>query len=258
MKNTKIVLIGAGNVGTQLGRRFHEVGLSVLEVFSQKKKKAKLLAQQIGASASNDLSKISSKGTLYIIAVHDDAIAEVAKQLKHLDNGKRLFVHTSGATPSTVFKGILKNYGVFYPLQTFSISRKADFSNIPICIDTKRKKAFSIVEKLAHQISPKVYSINDAQRAILHVAAVFVNNFSNHLFYIGENICEKERVDFDILKPLIQETAAKIQAKPAHLMQTGPAIRGDEATIKRHLNFLENYPAYQELYKMLTQSIMEF
>lgn len=253
----KIVLIGAGNVGTHLGKRLHEKGLNILQVFSRRKKKAKLLAGQIDAKACSDLSKISSKADLYILAVHDDGIRGVAEQLAHLNSKKRLFVHTSGATPTTVFEGIFKNYGSFYPLQTFSIHRPANFDAIPICIDTKKKKSLPMLDALARLISPKVYCINDEQRAVLHVAAVFVNNFTNYLFHIGEKICDNGRVPFDILRPLIQETAAKIQENSAQSMQTGPAIRGDQATIERHLYYLQALPHYQVIYDLLTDSIQE-
>lgn len=254
-KPPKIILIGAGNVATHLGLALYKSGVEVLQVFSRNLKKAKQLAQKLEAKPINDLSKITKKGTIYIIAVHDDAIREVAEQLAYLKGEKRLFVHTSGATPSTVFKGVFKNYGVFYPLQTFSIDRKADFQNIPICIDTKKEKRISILQELADQLSPKVYQINDLERSVLHVAAVFVNNFTNHLFHIGEQICEEGNVDFDILRPLIQETAAKVQFNKPLSMQTGPAKRGDSKTIQRHLNHLKDQSDFKEFYELLTKSI---
>lgn len=256
MKNLpKIVLIGAGNVATHLSQALYENGIQVLQIFSRNLQKATELALQINAKPTNDLSKITDKGTIYIIAVHDDAIREVAEQLAYLKGEKRLFVHTSGATPSTVFKGVFKNYGVFYPLQTFSIDRKANFQNIPICTHTKKKNRIKILEELAQRISPKTYKINDQQRATLHVAAVFVNNFSNHLFHIGEQICEDGNVDFDILRPLIQETTAKVQSNRPIEMQTGPAKRGDVKTIQRHLDYLKDQSHFKDIYELLTANI---
>jgi len=175
-KTPKIVLIGAGNVGYHLGCRFRELGVEVLQVFSRDKKKAQTLAKKIDTKATNKLAKVTPEADIYILAVHDGAIAEVAAQLQFLDDKKRLFVHTSGATPSTVLKPYFRNYGIFYPLQTFSISRQANFEDIPICVDAKRKKHREQLLKLAKITSPKVYEVNDKQRAILHVAAVFVNN----------------------------------------------------------------------------------
>lgn len=256
MKRSQIVLIGAGNVAYHLGHRFHQQGLDVLQVFSRKKTKANKLAKQIKTKAITDLQQLDKNGDIYIIAVHDSAIALVAQQIKKLIPNK-LVVHTSGATPSTVLKPFFKNYGIFYPLQTFSISRKVDFDNIPICIDSSRKKNREQLTHLAKSISQKAYHINDQQRAILHVAAVFVNNFSNHLFHIGQNIVDQENISFDLLRPLILETALKVQDQDASKMQTGPAIRGDDTTINRHLDYLDKHPHYKELYQLLTSSIKQ-
>jgi len=254
MKSPKIVLIGAGNVGFHLGKRFHECGLKILQVFSRKKTKATKLAKAIGAIPISNLDQLNITADIYIVAVHDSAIESVGLQISKKVSDK-LIVHTSGATPSTVFKGVFKNYGVFYPLQTFSISRAIDFENIPICIDSSRKKNRIFLTNLANQISSKVYPIDDKQRSILHVAAVFVNNFANHLFHIGQDIVKQENIDFDLLRPLILETALKVQKHNAKDMQTGPAKRGDQDTIDRHLSYLKQHPSYKELYKQLTQSI---
>lgn len=247
-----IILIGAGNVGHHLGKRLYEKGLHIKQVFSRTKEKAQALAAEIQAEALTNLSKIDPNADLYILAIHDDAIPEVASQLSL---NQKLIVHTSGSTPSTVLQPYAQRFGIFYPLQTFSISKEVDFEQIPICIHANNKEDIIFLENLAKKISPKVYRINDEQRAILHVAAVFVNNFTNHLFQIGYNILEKENLSFDLLRPLILETAEKIQEHPPAEMQTGPAIRGDEATIQRHLLYLEKFPEYQSLYELLTKSI---
>ncbi len=249
-----IILIGAGNVGYHLGKRLYEKGLHMDQVFSRTVEKANILAKIVGAQAITDLADVHSDADLYILAVHDSAIADVAAKLPA--KGK-LVVHTSGATPSSVLAPHFERFGIFYPLQTFSVSRMVDFEQIPICVYACQESDLQLLENLAKQISPKVYRIDDAQRATLHVAAVFVNNFTNHLFQVGYDILEKENLPFDLLRPLIRETAEKVQEHLPARMQTGPAIRGDESTIRRHLAYLEKYPEYRSLYELLTGSIQK-
>lgn len=249
----KIVLIGAGNVGFHLGKRFFEKGIPVVQVFSRTLKKAGLLAHAIDTSYTTRLQHITKEADIYIIAVHDSAIEEVAASLSHLNN--KLVVHTSGATPSTLIQKAHQRFGIFYPLQTFSTNRESNFEQLPICIDAVKKEDVKILEQLAKSICPNVYHITDEQRAKLHVAAVFVNNFTNHMYEIGADMLEKEQLPFDLLKPLIQETAHKILTASPSEMQTGPAKRGDQSTINRHLDYLQKFPAYRALYLQLSESI---
>ena len=255
-KELKIVLLGAGNVGFHLGKKLHEVGLEIEQVYSRKISKAKRLAKKIECEAIRNIDDVSTDADLYILAVPDSVIGKVAADLSQRIPNSKLVVHTSGATPSTVLKPYFKNYGIFYPLQTFSMERKVDFANIPICIDSNLKKHRILLEKLGKRISQNVHQINDRERAILHVAAVFVNNFSNNLFTIGEKITSTENLPFDILRPLIKETVDKIATHSPTKMQTGPAKRGDEITIDLHLKYLEkNFPEFIEVYQTMTRNI---
>ncbi len=255
-KELKIILIGAGNVGFHLGKKLHEVGLEIKQVYSRKISKAKRLSKILKCEAIQKLDNISTGADLYILAVPDSAIEKVAADLSNKIPKSKLVVHTSGATPSTVLKPYFKNYGIFYPLQTFSIGREVNFENIPICIDSNLKKHRTLLERLGKLISQNVHQINDRERAILHVAAVFVNNFSNNLFTIGEKITSTENLPFDILKPLIKETVDKISQHSPSTMQTGPAKRGDEITIELHLKYLEkNFPEFIKVYQTMTQNI---
>ena len=255
-KSLKIVLLGAGNVGFHLGKKLHEIGVEIEQIFSRKKSKAKRLAKLCNTTFTNFIQDISTEGDLYILAVPDSKIEEVAQQLSEVISPAKLVVHTSGATSLPILKPYFKNYGIFYPLQTFSLEREINLENIPICVDSNLKKNRIFLEKLGERISNNVHQINDRERAILHVAAVFVNNFSNNLFTIGEKITQQENLPFEILMPLIEETVKKIKVHSPSKMQTGPAIRGDQNTIEKHLNYLQNnFPEFVEVYQVMTQNI---
>ncbi len=252
----KVTLIGAGNVGYHLGQRLYNKKIKVHQVYSRTYSNATALANLIKAKATNDLSKIDASAEIYIIAVKDDSIAKVVAQLsKNKSLAKKIVVHTSGSVSSKILANHFSNYGVFYPLQTFTKGQHVYFKNIPICVDAKKEKTQKRLLKLGKIISKDVRLITDKERAVLHVAAVIVNNFTNHLFHIGAIICAEEGLDFDILKPLIQETAEKLIRKSPYDMQTGPARRGDQQTIQQHAEYLAKFPKYQSLYTLLSKSI---
>ncbi len=257
MKEKKIILIGAGNVGYHLGRRLDEKGFAIAQVFSRTFEHAEDLAEAVQASYATKFEDLDREGDLYIISVSDRAIAPVARQLARLELDNPLVVHTSGATPATALMPYFDRFGVFYPLQTFSRSRKVDFEAIPICVHAADESDAEKLLTLARQLSPKVYQLKDEQRASLHVAAVFVNNFTNYLFRVGEEILREVDLPFELLRPLILETARKVQEQSPGEMQTGPAVRGDEKTIQRHLDYLHRFPEYRELYQLLSRRIAE-
>lgn len=248
----KIVLLGAGNVGYHLGKQLKTCGLNLVQIFSRQESKAQQLSAITDVPYVTRMEYVMPNADLYILAVNDSAISIVADQLK-IEHG--LVVHTSGGTSSTVLQPHFQRFGAFYPLQTFSISRKIIFDNIPICVFAKTRIDEDFLFKIGTHISQKVYRIGDEQRTMLHIAAVFVNNFVNHLFQIGYDILEKEKLHFDLLRPLILETALKVQDHLPKEMQTGPARRGDVATVERHLQYLEAFPSYLELYKSITKDI---
>ena len=250
-----IVLIGAGNVGTQLGKRLFARNQRVVQVFSRNIDKAKQLGQAIGAGWVDDLSRIVDDAELYIIAVHDDAIGSVARALVAVIGKNHLVVHTSGATSSEVIEPYFDRFGVFYPLQSFHIDKKPKWSKIPICLFANRESDLLLLKKTASCISTKVFELSDEQRRAAHVAAVMVNNFSNYLFDAAYRILEDEDLSFDLLRPLILETAQKVQSGTPKDMQTGPAARGDVKTINQHLSYLEKYPDIKKLYELLTAQI---
>jgi predicted short-subunit dehydrogenase-like oxidoreductase (DUF2520 family) len=245
----KIVIIGSGNVATHLIQAFSEnETVDLIQAFARKKEN--LFSFIAPGKIVDNLSDLK-EADLYIIAVSDDAIEQVANQIS-FEN--KLVVHTSG---SYDFKEISdKNRkGVFYPLQTFSKNKAVDFNTVPLCLEAENEADYAVLEKIAKSVSDKVYQINYRQRQSLHVAAVFVNNFVNHLYHIGSEICDNNQVDFGILKPLIEETANKINQLPPKEAQTGPAKRQDFNTIERHLNFISD-DNQKNIYQMLTQSIL--
>jgi predicted short-subunit dehydrogenase-like oxidoreductase (DUF2520 family) len=224
-----ILIVGTGNVGTHLFNAFLKVdALTITQISSRR------------------LENVP-KADITIIAVSDDVIAEVSLKLEN-----EFVVHTSGSVAMNTLKNKQRK-GVFYMLQTFSKDKKVDFSKVPFCLEAENKKDYEILKKLANSVGKNIYSISSEQRKILHVAAVFVNNFTNHLYKIGNDICKKNDIPFDILKPLIQETALKVEQLSPEQAQTGPAIRQDEITIKNHLNLLNKNQ--EEIYKILTKSI---
>lgn len=255
----KIVLLGSGNLATQLGPALANTYAEVVQVYSRRITHARKLAKIIGCPAVSKLDSVVTDADLYLFAISDNAIREVARNLsEHLPtDSKPVFAHTSGATPQLVFKGLSRNYGIFYPLQTFSKNRPADFSTIPFCIDGNKKSVRNQLTALAENLSPNVALINDEQRAVLHVAAVFVNNFTNALFGVGREILERDNIPFNLLTPLILETAKKVQDQPPRDMQTGPARRGDDKTIQKHLTLLNDHPAFKEIYQQLSDLIKQ-
>ncbi|SNR96575.1 Rossmann-like and DUF2520 domain-containing protein [Flavobacterium sp. ov086] len=247
---TRITIIGSGNVAQHLIKAFTKSELiEIVQVFSRKKEAlTSLISFDKIVNDFNELIEVD----LYIIAVSDKAISEVSKQLPFQN---RIVVHTSGAASLDVLDPKNRK-GVFYPLQTFSKKKEIDFSTVPMCLEAENTFDFRILESVAKSISNAVFPINSVQRKALHVSAVFVNNFTNHLYQIGQEICDEHQVPFEVLKPLIQETAEKIKTLDPIDAQTGPAKRNDTVTIESHLEYLNN-ENQKNIYKLLTQSIQD-
>ncbi len=246
-----IVIIGAGNVARQLYRVLDMYeGSTVVQCYNRKG--IPLAAEQPRDHIVTSPTAII-KADLYILAVSDDAIGSVCNTLPFSD---ALIVHTSGSVPMDVI-GTTDRKGVFYPLQTFSATKTVDFSTVPLCIEASNESDAILLTELASGISKKVYRISSAQRNTLHVAAVFVNNFTNHLYTMAHEICMKDAIPFDILYPLIQETVTKLQTMPPADAQTGPAVRNDTETIHRHLETLCDTTSHSDIYTIMTALIQE-
>lgn len=246
----RLSLIGSGNVAQHLIQAFSKsTEVELVQVFSRNPDAVSNLVD--GDKIISDLSELKPV-KVTIIAVTDDSIASVSKQIPFENH---LVVHTSGSVPMETLSDKNRK-GVFYPLQTFSKSKEIDFKTVPVCLEAENEKDFQTLVKVAKTISHAINNVNSEQRKALHVAAVFVSNFTNHMYQIGDEICYKNGLTFDILKPLIQETANKILTLSPSEAQTGPAKRRDTQTINAHLNFLSD-ENQKEIYKILTKSIID-
>ncbi len=249
----RITIIGSGNVATHLAAAFKNAGHRMVQVYSRDMQHAALLAYHVKAEAINDLQQIDPETDLFVIAVKDDAIVPVAQELAKF---KKITVHTSGATNLATLAAIIPEAGVFYPLQTFSKEKEIDFWTVPLCIEGVDEKVTAELEQLARTVSNNVYRISSDQRRILHLAAVFACNFPNYLYDVARNLLADNQMGFDLLRPLILETAQKVQGNLPADVQTGPAVREDQLTMENHLQLLKSEPELQTIYKLLSQGII--
>ena len=256
-RGKRIAFIGSGNVAWHLAPALENAGHVIVEVYSRTKKNAEKLVDRLYQAEINpDLDFSNSTAELFIISVTDDEIAEVAQELA-LPEGA-IVVHTSGAQSlGELGYTATENIGVFYPLQTFSKSKKVDISNVPICIEADDEYTENYLVQVAKTISKNVQLVSSADRKALHVAAVFACNFTNHCLMLSEQILNSKKLDFDILKPLIVETINKgLELGPANA-QTGPAKRHDFQTLDHHMEFLSENEELAELYRLFSQNIVD-
>ena len=249
----EIVIIGTGNTATILGRMLKEAGHHIVQVYGRHAKAASELAYKLATESTNYWSVVSKTADLYIVAVSDIAIEEVIKEV-HLP--KSTIVHTAASISKMVLKDSAAHYGVFYPFQ--SLRKETPYlPDVPIIIDASDEETLRSLETLAFSLTDTVVAADDATRIKLHLAAVFCNNFVNHLYTIAEKYCIEEGLEFKLLVPLIKETAMRLDTLSPDQAQTGPAIRMDESTIEKHLELLEKHPSLQKVYKLFTESIQQ-
>jgi len=249
----QIVLIGSGNVATVLGRSIKQAGHQIVQVYSQQLAHAQTLARELGSVAVDQLQQITQEADLYILSVSDKALPELAAQL-HV---KSMVVHTAGSVSIAVLKDSSPNYGILYPLQTMR-KEKLVYENLPLLIDANTAENLALLQEFAQSLSPLVEKATDNDRIKLHVAAVFVSNFTNHLYRLADDFCTQEHISFEFLKPLINETAQRLNGHKPSEMQTGPAVRNDIPTINKHLDLLHNKPDLLHIYQVLTESIQSY
>lgn len=252
-----ISIVGSGNVANHLGIEFLKLGFHIEFVFSRNGLEGKLLAKKLNAQyRSIDEINCEKSSHLLLIAISDDGLESI---IEKINKSEIVIVHTSGSVSSTVFFDKFKNYGVLYPLQTFTKSSKLDFKQIPIFIFGSNKLVEKKLMELSNLLSKKVEIMDDLKRQKLHIAAILVNNFSNHLFTLSEQFCKENELNFEQLKPLIAATFAKIDNNISpYNAQTGPASRGDMNTIMSHLNTLKDSKInhLESIYTLMSASIL--
>lgn len=249
----EITILGSGNVATHLGEAFSKAGHRINQVYSRTEAHARALAGQLGAEAISDLDRLDTRVPLFIIAVSDDAITSVVGRLPQGLQG--MVVHTSGTTSIAALSG-QHRYGVLYPLQTFSKAKEIDFRAVPLALEASDSEGMALLASLAKTLSDTVFPCDSTQRLSLHVAAVFACNFTNHLYAVAAAILARKGLPFDLIKPLVMETAEKVQALHPLEAQTGPAVRNDRDTMGKHLEFLRDDAEWKHLYEMLSVAIL--
>lgn len=252
-----VSLIGSGNLAWHLAPALDNAGYPIAEVYSRHAEHAgKLVGKLYDARLRSTLDFSDSPSRLFVIAVSDDVIPEVARELILPDDA--LLVHTSGSQPLNVLKdAATPRTGVFYPLQTFTKNRRADFGEVPIFVESGDRATERVIMDMAKAISRKVFCISSSQRQALHVAAVFASNFTNHMITLSHDLLEDHKLDFEWLKPLLAETINKSLSLGPETAQTGPARRGDLEILDRHVEFLQSDEAVAEIYRVISQHILD-
>jgi len=248
-----VVLIGSGKLATQLGNHLVKKGVNIRQVYSRTLENAERLAEKLNAYATDKFADIQTNADFYIVAVADAVLLSVIEQMPKV---KGVVVHTAGSMSMDLLIRFNK-YGIFYPFQTFSKEREVNFQEIPILLEANEEGVEYEIKELAQKISGTVMSCDSNQRQKIHLAAVFACNFSNHMYAIANNILKDSGVSFDVMKPLIKETALKTDLLSPEKAQTGPAVRGDKNVIDKHLDMLNGDDELVVLYSKMSRRIAE-
>ena len=249
----RVVIIGSGNVATILGRLIKKSGHTIIEVYSREAAHAKILSDELQCSFTDKSNLIDKNADIYLFAISDAALYELDETFRF---GNKLALHTAGSVPIDVLKNVSTNCGVLYPLQ--SLRKEMDtIPEIPLLIEGNTEDILESIEDFAKTISQIVFTSTEEHRIKLHLTAVIVNNFTNHLFALASDYCKNEGLDFKLLFPLINETVQRLRHYSPGEMQTGPAIRNDTVTIDKHLQLLSGYPKLKDIYGKMTENIIE-
>jgi predicted short-subunit dehydrogenase-like oxidoreductase (DUF2520 family) len=249
----RVVILGSGNTATVLCKLITNAGHEIVQIASRNEEHAKELASAYSASSASLKTDQFANAEIYIVALNDAALDHIEK-IPALKN--KFVVHTAGAVPMNALKDCSGSYGVLYPLQT--LSKLSDYiPEIPFLVDGNNQETLHRVIGFAKTLSHQVIEANDTERLNYHVAAVFVCNFANHMYALAEIFCNKERIDFKTLLPLIDETTSRAKTISPFLSQTGPAIRDDIYTLNRHLQALSSNPDLKYVYLKLSESIIK-
>ena len=250
----RIVYIGAGRLATNFAPALHQAGHEVIQVYSRTLVSAAALAERLGAEAVSDLSAVSRKADVYIFSVTDTALPELVKELGE-GREQAVFLHTAGSVPLSVFPAVLPHHGVLYPMQTFSKERKVDLAHVPFFIEGSDEMSLHTAQMLASSVSSQVRELSSEARRHLHLAAVFACNFANHCYELSAEILNRYGLPFEVMLPLIDETAAKVHELSPLQAQTGPAVRYDENVMQAQKQLLSDLPLHAQAYELLSKSI---
>lgn len=255
IQDTSIVFIGAGNLATNLAKALYRKGFRIVQIYSRTQAAAAALAQVVEAEHTTELAAVVPDAQLYIVSLTDTAFLQLLPQIVAGKRSDALWVHTAGSVPMDVWKGHVARYGVFYPLQTFSKQREVDFSTIPIFVESATPEDAAFLKAVGEALSGNVREITSEQRKCIHLAAIFGCNFVNHLYALAAGLLKQYDLPFNVMLPLIDETARKVHVLDPIVAQTGPAVRYDQDIIDKHLQFLAVDPQLQEIYRLLSESI---
>ena len=250
-----IVLLGAGNVATHISRHFFARGHHISCIYSRSGDSARSLASEFDTMGTAEVDQVPRKADFFILCVPDRAVAEVARQFSDREG---IWLHTSGALHMDVFQGIARDFGVLYPLQTLSRERKIRMGHIPFLLEASSPLVMERIKDLVSSISEKVGEADSPIRLRVHLAAVFANNFSNHMVFVAKQILADSDLNPGLLDPLLEETFQKLKDMDPQAAQTGPAIRGDRETLDKHIELLRDHPEWEKIYTFISRDIERF
>ncbi len=252
----KVVLLGSGNVAFHLTDALISAGHKIEQIYGRNEKTTKELAKTANTSFCINPKDITPLADIYFFCMNDIANIEISGKINVKSNP--IIVHTAGSQSMSIFKDKTKNYGVFYPFQTFTKGVKTDFSKVPVCIEASNDNTYQSLEKIADSLNCKSYNLDEKGRETLHLCGVFAANFMNHCVSLSEALLEENQISKDLIKPLLEQSFYKIINSGSQVSQTGPALREDQETINKHLNILKDNKQYSKVYQVLTESIIEW
>jgi predicted short-subunit dehydrogenase-like oxidoreductase (DUF2520 family) len=248
-----INFVGAGNVAWHLAQALFSAGYHVSQVWSRTEQSAESLAQLVKAEPITDLNKIEPGADVYLLCLNDDAMPSV---IQNLSFGGSLVLHTSGTLRMDVLAGVSENFGVFYPLQTFSKGIPLDIQQVPFFLEASSAANLQRIERLASALSSFIFHADSQTRLNLHVAAVFAGNYSNFMYVLASDLLSATGFNLDVLRPLMVETTHKALESDPITVQTGPARRNDTTVILKHLETLASKPEFAEIYRHIARLII--
>lgn len=248
-----ITIIGSGNIGTFYGTRFVEAGHTIEQVFSRNHEHAKRLALALQAEAIADWQQLKPTADVYVLAISDNALADYIPLFPFKE---KTILFASGSISMKELQGISNHYGCLWCLYSIRKEQLPQHDNIPLFLQHNSEQSNAFLKELAASISNQCHLVTDEQKLALHVCAVWVNNFSNHLSSIAATILAENNLHFDFLRPIMLQTDEKLQQNSPLDIQTGPALRHDTQVITKHLAFLTSHPDWQQIYQNLSDSIM--